>query len=439
MSDVPDLAARVAVAQLLPVRRPARRVVVRVITAERDRAGLSHAALRPEREAVALAAGVREVRNGLAVGRPGRVALGGAGGVGDVAGIPLLGGHGHDLAPGLEHRARPRGRDGRVLQLVADAHEVRQRGGQLAAQGDRDRGVFPRRQVVHVEGAELFVDDPARAGRGALDVEPVVLDPPRDLPGARVVGVEARRAVPIGDEEDRVRDPHRRLIGGVAARHLLDRRARQVRDPDRRGPPAPIALPGLVRRRVGQIGETPAVWTERSLPRAGEVEHRRGHLAHSLHEQPRRPVLDVLRDAQAGRLEQHLPVRGPAPHHVVVRMPGEPLGDPTRGRDHIDVRVAVGGVGVGDPLAVRREGAAIVAARNAARETVGHATRARREPDVAGEREADLARAQGRVLEQIGHLCPNGPRGHEQGERDDGERAKARFPRSRGPSGDGRT
>src|SRR5207245_2356213 len=104
---------------LFGVRRPDRGIVVRGAVVELELLPLPVSVLRPEVELV-LAALVGEIGDPTAVGRPGRVALGGAGAVGDIANIPLLGGDGEDFPAGLEDRAGTAGGQGTFLNQLGD-------------------------------------------------------------------------------------------------------------------------------------------------------------------------------------------------------------------------------------------------------------------------------------------------------------------------------
>ncbi len=92
----PDVEVGVGVEQLLRIGRPRRRVVERRLV-EGDFARRADAVLRFDHQLV-FAGFVAEVRDPLAVGRPGRRALGGRARVGDVADVALLRRDGEDLA-----------------------------------------------------------------------------------------------------------------------------------------------------------------------------------------------------------------------------------------------------------------------------------------------------------------------------------------------------
>ena len=91
----------VGVGDVLGVRRPGGSVEVAGIGAEVDDGWRLESGLVVKVELV-FAGGIGEVGDGFAVGAPGWVALGRSGGVGQVAGIALLGGNGEDFAMGLE-------------------------------------------------------------------------------------------------------------------------------------------------------------------------------------------------------------------------------------------------------------------------------------------------------------------------------------------------
>ena len=62
----------------------------------------------------------------------------------------------------------------------------------------------------------------------------------------RVVGEEADGTVAIGEEINRVADPHRMVIVGILARNFDDAGIFEISDPDRGGLSTVIALPGLL-------------------------------------------------------------------------------------------------------------------------------------------------------------------------------------------------
>ena len=137
-------------------------------------------------------------------------------------------------------------------------HEPRTRLGQVGRHADLEPGRLARARVEDVQVSRLLVDHLARAGRGALDRE-VARDSVRRTTffGRGVVRVEVELAVAIGEEVDRLADPHG--LGVVAAAgglgDLLVREVGELEHPDPRGRAAPIVLPlaePLAQRRVGQ-------------------------------------------------------------------------------------------------------------------------------------------------------------------------------------------
>ena len=124
-----------------------------------------------------LAGGVREVGDGLAIRAPGGVALGHAGGLGEVAGVALFGRDGEDFAMRLKNGARAGGREAGVLDLVrGEVDPVGRQGGQLAVDLDRDGMFMLGRRVQQMNGAELLHKTPMphRPGLEGLQIEPVV-------------------------------------------------------------------------------------------------------------------------------------------------------------------------------------------------------------------------------------------------------------------------
>ena len=122
-------------------------------------------------------------------------------------------------------------------------------------------------QVEQVEAAELFVDDGVGARRSRLDVEAVVLHDARHLLRRRVVGVERDGAVAVRQEEHRpvAASPHRVEVVRVGARHALDGRVGESRDPDGRRLAAAVALPDVEGPRDGHVGDARAVGRHRAL------------------------------------------------------------------------------------------------------------------------------------------------------------------------------
>ena len=74
-----------------------------------------------------------------------------------------------------------------------------------------------RIQVVELDGAELLDHDGVGTGGGGLEIEAVAVQSFGNLFGLGVVGEEADGAVAVGEEVNRVADPHGVVIVGVVA------------------------------------------------------------------------------------------------------------------------------------------------------------------------------------------------------------------------------
>ena len=339
---------------------------------------------------------VREVGDGLAVGRPGRVALHDARRSRQVPDVALLGRDGQDLAAGLEHGPGAVRRDGGRGDARADLDVVRPDLGQVALERDRDGLGRARGRVEQAEGAELLDDDPAGAGRGRLEVEAVVPQGLLDLLRRQVVDEERHGALPVGQEVDLVAEPDRVRVVGVLAGDLLDLEVGHRDDPDGRRLPALVALPGHLPLHGRHVGQARAVGGVGAGNR-GRERQLLGEAALEAHGVERG---DSGRRARPSRAEEDpLAVGRPADDLVRIRMIGQPAGDAPGRRDDIDVRVPVVLPGEGDERAVGGEGRQALEA-DAGRQPRGRASVAPDEPEVAGVGEDDVRPAERRVLGQ---------------------------------------
>ena len=391
--DVPDAHVGVDERDLLRVGRPPR-PAIEARLGHRDLDDVADAGLRRDVQRV-LARFVGEVRNRSSVGRPGGRALHHLRRVGDVSRIALFGGHRDDLAARLEQRARRVGRQMRAGQTRAHVHHPRAHLRQIARDLHRHLLHLTRLQIEQRESAELL--DRNRVGPGAdrLEVEAVVLDLLLHLARPRVVGIERHGTVAIAQEVHLRADPQRVVVVRVVARHFLDRRVGERRQPDRRGVAAAIALPHAERAPHRHIGEPAAVGRIRRFP-APRQRQPLGEGAVRVH----RVELLHRRVAVAIRREQDpLAVRRPRQHGVRRGMPCEPLRHATRRGHRIDVGVAVVLAGEGDGRSVRRVDRVGLDAR-AAGEPLRGAAVARHRPEIAGIHERDVRAAQRRLLEQ---------------------------------------
>ncbi len=175
----------------------------------------------------------------------------------------------------------------------------------------------------------------------------------RDLLRIAVEGEQVELAGAVGEEIDRVADPHRVRVVAAALGlgDLLDAQPVEREDPDPRGRAAPVVLPlaePLAERGVGQV---PPVGRVR---RAVAVGHRQ-----LLREAARGPDGEELREAAREdlplRREQDRAVRREAADDVLAGMRRQPGRLAARGGDDEGIDVAVVGRGEGDQPPVGRE------------------------------------------------------------------------------------
>src|SRR5437667_307254 len=80
---------------------------------------------------------------------------------------------------------------------------------------------------------ELFENDSPRTRGGRFDIEPAILNHLSYLFSASVIRKKRYRAIAVGEEVDRVADPHRVGVVGIVSRYFrLDTRIREIDDPD---------------------------------------------------------------------------------------------------------------------------------------------------------------------------------------------------------------
>ncbi len=120
--DVPVAQRLVDVGDLLRIRRPLHPAIERRC-AQIELAHLARAVVRTHVQFV-IARFIREVGDPLAVGRPGRVALGRAGGLGQIARIAFFRGNREDLAASFKQRARAGGRERHVMDAGRCFHQA---------------------------------------------------------------------------------------------------------------------------------------------------------------------------------------------------------------------------------------------------------------------------------------------------------------------------
>ena len=266
----PQAQVLVGICDALGVGRPGGAIEIAWLGTEVDDRGRLEAGLIVQVELV-LAGGVGEVGDGLAVRAPGGVALGYAGGLGQVAGVALLGRDGEDLAVRLEDGARAGGRKLGVLNLLrGNIDSMRRQASQFAVNLNRDWHIHARDRVHQKNAAKLLHDQhrPVRPayvfcgpGLEGLQIQFAVGHHLRDLLALGVIPIERdraavlSRAVAVGEEVDLVADPHRVRVVGVLAGYLFQVEGLEVDDPDGGGLAADVPLPGRLPLGKGLIGE----------------------------------------------------------------------------------------------------------------------------------------------------------------------------------------
>ena len=340
----------------------------------------------PRDDQAVLAARVVEPRDARAVGRPHRVAVGHAGGAGQVAPRALPRRYAEQLAPPLEEGAPARRRQAGAAQPVRrHLLPARPRPVHVAGRANLQLPGAARRRIELVQVARVLVDDDAGARPQRLHVEVRV---PGELPLRSRAGVErpdVAGPVALGQIVDDAVHPRRvhLALALPRRRHPFPRRRRHDGDRLRLAaavvPPLRIPVADLLVRQVLPVrGHLPQVGL-RERERARQPPRGRHRVELPLHG----------RHALAARPEEHLAVRGPALNHVLGRVPRQPLGLPA-GRGHdVDVGVAPVLAREGDPAPVgaeRRIGLGAVRAG----EPRGVAAVTPRDPQVVGVHEDDV-------------------------------------------------
>ena len=235
-------AVLVARGEMRPRRRPIGGVA-HPLSAAGELLRLTRAVLLHQVDLV-LAAGVRNVGDPAAVGRPARPLVVRGRAAGQITHRPMLDGHGEDVP--ARHEQRP-------FALRAEIRALDQFGGGDARGAHRQAvvrhrdGDRPRRFVidrVDLQLAVQLVDDPA----GAVVARPahvpgVAIGEACDLPRSKVVRIQIERPGPVGREVNRVANPHRIPIRPPVRRHPLHRVGLAVEDVQLLRPSALVPLP----------------------------------------------------------------------------------------------------------------------------------------------------------------------------------------------------
>jgi len=310
-----------------------------------------------------LAAGVGDVGDPLAVGRPDRRAVVDAGGAGQVADGALLGRDGEDVAAGVEHGALAVGTDVEIVDVLLDVGEPAPGDGAVGGHADGHLGRLLRGQVEPVDPAAVLEHDGGVAERRELDIERVIVGELAGLLGAPLVDIQVHAAVgsAVGQEVDPVAVPHGDDVLGRVVGDVLGLLRREVVDPDVVGLAAAVALPGAELAEHAVVGELLAVGGigAEAAARQGELPRQVAVRAHQVE-----LSLEVVELPHAGA-EDDLTAGGRPAHHDVVgthavgdvvaaqrRRPGQALGDAPLGGNQIDLGVAVVLAGERQVLAV---------------------------------------------------------------------------------------
>jgi len=275
---------------------------------------------------------------------------------------------------------------------------------QVAGHRDAHLLRLAARRVVHVDPAELLVDQRVRSRRKRLEIEARVLD--FLLHGLRrgVVREQRHRAVTVGQEVHLVLEPHRIRIIGVVSGHLRQRQILQSHDVDGRrlasAVPLPRVLPLVVRhvRHVRPVGRILAV----------ERPPHRKWLGDSAFQRHGVELGDVSERIPVGHEKDFPSVRRPAQRTILCRVPRQSLRlSAGRGHDeHVPVAVVIRGKR--DPLPIGGENRrTLVSSR---RQLPRRAAVSRNAPQISPVREDDLRLAQRRPLQQQRHVVrPRAP------------------------------
>ena len=325
-----------------------------------------------------------------AVGAPHRRPVGGAGRVREVARVPLLRGHGEDLAARLEQRALAAGRERCRPDLLRDVRPVRLGPGKIAVHGDRHHVLGAGMRVEQVDRAVLLEHERAACTVERLDVGVLEVRDLRELLRRRIVRPHVHCVVAVGQKVDAIGEPHRidvrgaRVVLGVRERRLGQRL--EVQNNERRVLPAAVVAEFYV----------PAVHTiddEMSAVRrvCAAHRHRFGDLRGQSTGGRHRPEVRVRhrRGVAVRRVEHARTVRRPSARERRCRMPGEAPRLATRGCHQPHLRRAGARGGERDPLAVGREVRIALDGRRAG-ESRGDAAVAAHDPEIAAVGEGDL-------------------------------------------------
>ncbi len=263
-----------------------------------------------------LAAVVVEPGDALAVGRPAGVAVGDAGGAGDVAPAPVLRRDREQVAPILEDGPLARGGEAGVGELRrGHVLPARARPVLVGLGVHHELLVLARLRVQDVQVARLLVDHHAVAGAQPLHVEVGVVGELLLLLRARIVRPHVHRVVALGEVVDHAVHPRRVHLALTLPRRRLQVQGRQVHHADGLGLAAPVVPELGVPVLDLLIGEHGAVVAH---PAQEGLVHRE-HLGPAAGAGDGVELPQPRLRARAPRLEDDPAVGGPPLDHVGVR------------------------------------------------------------------------------------------------------------------------
>ena len=264
--QVVEAQAAVAPGELLRVGRP-HGGVVEGGGAGGDRQGSALPILADEVDLL-LPGPVRHVGDPLPVGRPDGILLAHALAVRDVPRVAMLRGHGEHVAAGGDgHAVAARG-EGVGGDAIGHAHVSRPGPPPVVGQAHRDLpGLAPAR-VQEVDPPAVLEHDATVAGSRPFHVELGEAGGPRARPARHVVPPQVQLPVlAVGQEVDRISDPHGLGVGARPIRDLPHLRGLEVVDPHVLGHAALVALPGAEVPEDARVGDAPSVGGEGDDPR----------------------------------------------------------------------------------------------------------------------------------------------------------------------------
>ena len=184
-----------------------------------------------------------------------------AGRLGQIAGGPVLGGHGEHIAPGADHCARTVRRDLMGGGLLADIAEAAPTDGQVLVDLHRNAGDLLGLELQMVQESAVLEDEARVAQRREFHGEFLELGEP---PGFAVLQIHHVQVGLMGllafrDEVDPVAMPHRENVLSRIGRQPGGLTGREVMQPDLIGLATAIALPRAELAEDAVVGHLLAV------------------------------------------------------------------------------------------------------------------------------------------------------------------------------------